>query len=57
MIDYKRNKTNKQYVMPITYWLALILIFLLCVPAYGEDMRAASRKAKADYEAALAEAR
>lgn len=39
------------------YCLILIWILSLAYPAYGEDMRAASRKAKAGYEAALAEAR
>jgi len=39
------------------YFQVLILILFLAVPAYGEDMRAASKKAKADYAAALAEAR
>ena len=39
------------------YWLILIWILFLAYPAYGEDMRAASKKAKADYEAALAEAK
>ena len=38
-------------------WLAVIWIFLLTVPAYGEDMRAAYKKAKADHENALAEAK
>ena len=58
MIDSRRNKTNKQYIMPIRYCLILLLwILFLVVPAYGEDMRAASKKARADYEAALAEAR
>ncbi len=39
------------------YFQVLILILFLAYPAYGEDMRAASIKAKADYAAALAEAR
>ena len=38
------------------YFQVLILILFLAVPAYGEDMRAASKKAKTDYAAALAEA-
>ncbi len=37
--------------------LVMIWIILLAYPAYGEDMRAASKKARADYEAALAEDR
>ena len=37
------------------YFQVLILILFLAVPAYGEDMRAASIKAKADYAVALAE--
>ena len=37
------------------YFQVLILILFLAVTAYGEDMRAASKKAKADYAAALAE--
>jgi len=41
----------------IGLWLILIWILFLVCPAYGDDMRAASRKAKADYNAALAEAR
>ena len=43
--------------MPLGLCLTLIWILFLVVPAYGEDMRAASKKAKADYEAALAETR
>lgn len=39
------------------YFQVLILILFLAIPAYGEDMRAASKKAKADYEAAMAEAK
>ena len=39
------------------YLLILIWILFLAYPAYGQDMRAASRKAKADYEAAMAEAK
>ena len=39
------------------YFQVLILILFLAYPAYGEDMRAASIKAKADYAAALSEAR
>ena len=39
------------------YFQVLILILFLAYPAYGEDMRAASKKAKADYAAVLAEAR
>jgi biopolymer transport protein ExbB len=39
------------------YRLILIWILLFVCPAYGEDMRAASKKAKADYEAALVEAK
>ena len=35
-------------------WL-IIAIFFCTIPVYGEDMRAVSRKAKADYEAARAE--
>jgi len=38
------------------YWVILTWILFLACPAYGEDMRAASKKAKADYEDALAEA-
>ena len=37
--------------------LILMWILFLAFPAYGEDMRAASKKANADYEAALTEAR
>jgi biopolymer transport protein ExbB len=37
--------------------LAVIGVLLLAGVVYAEDMRAASRKAKAEYEAALAEAR
>jgi len=40
----------------MAFCLTLILTLFLAVPTYGEDMRAASKKAKADYEAALAEA-
>ena len=57
MINSKRNKTEKQHIMLMGLWLVLILILLFAVPAYGEDMRAASKKAKADYEAAMAEAK
>jgi len=39
------------------YLLILIWIPFLTYPAYGQDMRAASRKAKADYETAMAEAK
>jgi biopolymer transport protein ExbB len=39
------------------YWLILTWILFVAHPVYGEDMRAASQKAKADYEAALTEAR
>ena len=35
-------------------WL-IVSIFFFTIPAYGKDMRAASIKAKADYDAALAE--
>ena len=38
------------------YCLILIWMLLCTVPTHGEDMRAASMKAKADHEAALAEA-
>jgi peptidoglycan hydrolase CwlO-like protein len=55
MINSKRNKTEKQHIMSVV--LCLTLILFLAYPAYGEDMRAASKKAKADYTAALAEAR
>lgn len=55
MIDYKRNNTNKEYLTLTKLCLTLILILLLAVSAYGDDMRAASKKAKADHEAALAE--
>ncbi|MBW2106832.1 MAG: hypothetical protein JRI26_12635 [Deltaproteobacteria bacterium] len=41
--------------------IKLLVIFFLSAffstPAFGQDMRAASRKAKAEYEAALSEAR
>ncbi len=47
-------KNETIFKTPVTKWL-IILIFLFTIPAYGEDMRAASRKAKADYVAALAE--
>ena len=39
------------------YLLILICISFLAFPVYGEDMRVASKKAKADYEAALREAK
>ena len=39
------------------YLLILICIPFLAFPVYGEDMRVASKKAKADYEAALREAK
>jgi biopolymer transport protein ExbB len=38
-------------------WLTVIWILLFSVSAYGQDMRAASQKAKADHKAALAEAK
>ncbi|MBE9581690.1 MAG: MotA/TolQ/ExbB proton channel family protein [Proteobacteria bacterium] len=38
------------------FCLILTWILFFSVPAYGEDMRVASQKAKADHEAALAEA-
>jgi len=38
-------------------WLILTWILFLAFPVYGEDMRAVSKKAKADYEAALREAK
>ena len=56
MIKYIRNNTNKQCITSMNLCLTLIWILFFAVPAYGEDMRAASKKAKADYEAALAEA-
>ena len=45
-----------RHVRPLGICLALVCTLFLVVSAYGEDMRAASRKAKADNEAALAEA-
>ena len=57
MTDFKWSKSNKQYIRLMVLCQILLWIVLLVAPAYGEDMRAASRKAKADYEAALAEAR
>ena len=38
-------------------WILSLCILFLAAPALGEDMRAASKKARAEYEAALAEAR
>jgi biopolymer transport protein ExbB len=44
-------------MMPMKRYLTLIWILFLACPVYGQDMRAASRKANADYEAAMAEAK
>jgi biopolymer transport protein ExbB len=53
----KQNKTGKQHMMSMKFCLTLIWILVLAYPACGQDMRAVSRKAKADYEAAVAEAK
>ncbi len=41
----------------IRLWIVFTSIFLMAVPLFGQDMRAASKKAKVEYEAARAEAR
>ncbi len=38
-------------------WILSLSMLFLTGPAFGQDMRAASKKARAEYEAALAEAR
>jgi len=52
-----RNKINKQYITTMGLCLTLMWIFFLAVPCFGQDMRSASQKAKADRKAALVEAR
>jgi len=41
----------------IRLWIVFTSIFLMAAPLFGQDMRAASKKAKVEYEAARAEAR
>jgi len=38
-------------------WIIFLLLAFSSIPAFGQDMRAASKKAKAEYEESLAEAR